>query len=120
RSWSYTLPRGWAMKKNVLWMVVGAAVWMYPALAMGQATAASPGSPEQSAQAQPTSAAPEAKVDITCVVRTQKGVPVPGATVRAVHIPSGRGWVAWTDQDGKAAFSGLPPGQYRLESRQLG
>jgi len=108
------------MKKNVLWMVVGAAVWMYPALAMGQATAASPGSPDPSAQAQPTSAAPEAKVDITCVVRTQKGVPVPGATVRAVHIPSGRGWVAWTDQDGKAAFSGLPPGQYRLESRQLG
>lgn len=108
------------MKKNVLWMVVGVAVWMYPALAMGQATAASPGSPEQPAQAQPTSAAPEAKVDIACVVRTQKGVPVPGATVRAVHIPSGHGWVAWTDQDGKVAFSGLPAGQYRLESRQLG
>ena len=66
------------MKKNVLWMVVGVAVWMYPALAMGQATAASPGSPDPSAQAQPTSAAPEAKVDIACVVRTQKGVPVPG------------------------------------------
>ncbi|MEA2262311.1 MAG: hypothetical protein QOJ51_5136 [Acidobacteriaceae bacterium] len=108
------------MKPNVFWMAVGATLCMYTHLAVCQATAGSPGSQDQPAQAQTARAAAEAQVQIDCVVRTQKGVPVPGATVRAVHIPSGHGWLGWTDQEGKVAFSGLPAGRYRLETRQLG
>ena len=108
------------MKQNLFWMAVGATLWMYTSLAECQPTAGNPGSQEQPQHTQANGAAREAQVQIDCVVRTQKGVPVPGATVRAVHIPSGHGWVGWTDQDGKVAFSGLPPGQYRLETRQLG
>jgi trimeric autotransporter adhesin len=108
------------MKPNVFSIAVGATLCMYTALAVCQVTAVSPGPQDQPVQAQTTTGAAEALVQIDCVVRTQKGVAVPGATVRAVHIPSGRGWVGWTDQDGKVAFSGLPAGQYRLETRQLG
>ncbi len=54
------------------------------------------------------------------VVRTAQNATVPGAMVRVVHLPSGRSWVSWTDDDGKFSFPGLPAGPYRLEARQLG
>jgi len=40
--------------------------------------------------------------------------------VRAVHLPSGRSWVSWTDEDGKFSFPDLPAGAYHLEARLLG
>src|SRR5712691_8826161 len=54
------------------------------------------------------------------VVRTALNAAVPGAMVRVVHLPSGRSWVSWTDEDGKFSFPGLPAGAYRLEARLLG
>ncbi len=54
------------------------------------------------------------------VVRTALNAAVPGAMVRVVHLPSGRSWVSWTDEDGKFSFAGLPSGAYRLEARLLG
>jgi hypothetical protein len=57
---------------------------------------------------------------VSGTVRTALNAPVPGATVRIVHLPSGRSWVSWTNDDGKFSFPDLPPGSYRLEVRQLG
>jgi len=37
---------------------------------------------------------------VSGVVRTALNVTVPGAMVRVVHLPSGRSWVTWTDDDG--------------------
>ena len=54
------------------------------------------------------------------LVRTAQNTTVPGAMVRVVHLPSGRSWVSWTDEDGKFSFAGLPAGAYRLEARLLG
>jgi len=54
------------------------------------------------------------------IVRTAQDVPVPGATVRLVHLASGRSWLGWTAGDGKFSYPGLPAGRYRLEVNQLG
>ena len=54
------------------------------------------------------------------IVRTALDVPVPGASVRAVHLASDRSWVTWTTEDGKFSYPGLPSGRYRLEVKQLG
>lgn len=61
-----------------------------------------------------------AKVRATGVVRTAEKIPVPGATVRLLHVPSGLGWVSWTDENGKFELPGLPAGRYRIEVQQLG
>ena len=63
---------------------------------------------------------PEKSVPTAGLVRTAQGVPVPGATVRLVHLASGRAWVSWTDENGKFQFPGLPAGRYRIEAQQLG
>ena len=57
---------------------------------------------------------------VSGIVRTVLNAPIPDATVRIVHIPSGRSWVGWTNDDGKFSFPDLPVGPYRLEARQLG
>lgn len=57
---------------------------------------------------------------VSGIVRTVLNAPVPGATVRITHIPSGRSWVSWTNDDGKFSFPDLPAGPYRLEVRELG
>src|ERR1700747_452095 len=62
----------------------------------------------------------EAKVRVHGMVRTAKGLPVPGATVRVVHLPSGQAWMSATDENGKFSIHGLPPGRYRVETRHLG
>jgi hypothetical protein len=54
------------------------------------------------------------------MVRTATGLPVPGATVRVVHLPSGQAWMSATDENGKFSIHGLPPGRYRVEARHLG
>lgn len=54
------------------------------------------------------------------VVKTALNAPVPRSMVRVIHLPSGRSWVSWTDDDGKFSFPGLPAGRYRLEAKQLG
>jgi carboxypeptidase family protein/TonB-dependent receptor-like protein len=61
-----------------------------------------------------------ATTKVAGVVRTALNAAVPGAMVRVVHLPSGRSWASWTDDDGKFSFQGLPAGSYRLEARQLG
>jgi hypothetical protein len=64
--------------------------------------------------------AAEAKVRVHGVVQTAKGLPVPAATVRVVHLPSGQAWLSATDENGKFSIHGLPPGRYRVEARHLG
>jgi hypothetical protein len=63
-------------------------------------------------------AAPAARAAGT--VLTPQKLPVPGATVRVVHLETGRGWVTWTDENGKFDMPGLPPGRVRIEAQQLG
>jgi hypothetical protein len=72
---------------------------------------------QQSAAPAP-SAAPQARA--AGRVLTAGKAPVPGATVRLVNIESGRGWVSWTDENGKFELPGLPVGRYRVEVQQLG
>ena len=57
---------------------------------------------------------------VTGVVKTARNAPVPRSMVRVIHLPSGRSWVSWTDEDGRFSFPGLPAGRYRLEAKQLG
>jgi len=59
-------------------------------------------------------------VQIAGTVKTAEGVPVPGATVRAVASESGKTWLTWTDDTGKFEFAELPGGHYRVEVEQLG
>jgi hypothetical protein len=54
------------------------------------------------------------------VVHLAGGTPVPGATVRLLHIASGHAWVSWTDENGKFDLPGLPAGKYHIEVEQLG
>jgi len=61
-----------------------------------------------------------ATTNVAGVVRTALNAPIPGASVRIVHLTSGRSWVTWTRDDGNFSFQGLPVGRYRLEVRQLG
>ncbi|MBZ5697398.1 MAG: carboxypeptidase regulatory-like domain-containing protein [Acidobacteriia bacterium] len=57
---------------------------------------------------------------LTGTVRTAEGIPVPGATLRAIQTSSGKAWVSWTDENGKFEFPALPSGHYRIELSQLG
>lgn len=61
-----------------------------------------------------------AELRLTGAVRTADGIPVPGATLRAIQTASGKAWVSWTDENGKFEFPALPPGHYRVEISQLG
>jgi len=71
-----------------------------------------------SAQAQRS--APETPSKFAGLVRTAQGVPLPGATVRVVHVESGKAWLSWTDESGKFELPGLPTGRYRVEAELLG
>ena len=53
-------------------------------------------------------------------VTTAAGIPVPGATVRAIETSSGKAWVSWTDESGEFDMPGMPVGHYRIELSQLG
>jgi hypothetical protein len=59
-------------------------------------------------------------VPVAGVVRTKPGVPVPGATVRLTHLPTGQAWVTWTDENGKFVLQEMPAGRYRIEAQLLG
>ncbi|MCI0628035.1 MAG: carboxypeptidase-like regulatory domain-containing protein, partial [Acidobacteria bacterium] len=63
---------------------------------------------------------PPVSVRAAGMVRTASGTPVPGATVRILHTPTGKLWVTWTDDSGKFELPGLPEGQFRIEAQQLG
>jgi hypothetical protein len=63
---------------------------------------------------------PDATAQLAGDVRTSKGLPVPGASVRALHLPSGQAWMSSTDDNGKFSIAELPPGRYRIEVRHLG
>ncbi len=47
-------------------------------------------------------------------------IPVPGATVRLVHMESRQAWVTWTDENGKFDLPSMPAGKYSIEAVQLG
>lgn len=59
-------------------------------------------------------------VRVAATIRTANGVPVPGATVRLTHLPTGRAWVTWTNEDGKFALPEMPAGRYRVDAQLLG
>ena len=67
--------------------------------------------------AQQSDAAP---VAVNGIVRTPEGTPVPGATVRLTNTDTNKSWLSWTDESGKFVFPQIPPGDYRLETSQLG
>ena len=76
--------------------------------------------PQQSpAEAKKEDAAPP-PLRLDGLVRTSKGIPVPGAPVRLLHLPTGRAWMITTDENGNFAVLDLPPGRYRLEAGHLG
>jgi len=51
-----------------------------------------------------------AKGELTGIVRTARGVPIPGATVRVLHRASGNAWATWTEADALAKASRLSDG----------
>jgi hypothetical protein len=54
------------------------------------------------------------------VVRTEEGVPIPGAAVRLTNRDTNQAWASWTNESGKFEFPALPAGLYRVEASQLG
>jgi hypothetical protein len=71
------------------------------------------------AEAKSENAAP-VPVRVSGVLHTAKGVPVPGAPVRLLHLPTGKAWMITTDENGNFNVPDLPPGRYRIEARHLG
>jgi hypothetical protein len=61
-----------------------------------------------------------ANVTLSGTVRTSRGVAVPGATVSARHVSSGKGWETTTDEQGNFSFPNVPAGQYHVEAQLLG
>jgi Carboxypeptidase regulatory-like domain/TonB dependent receptor-like, beta-barrel len=61
-----------------------------------------------------------AKVTLHGMVRTSRGIAVPGATVRIRNVESGEGWETTTDEEGKFAVPDVPAGKYHIEAQQLG
>ena len=61
-----------------------------------------------------------ADLQLSGVVRTADGTPIPGSTLRLTHTDSGKLWVTWSDEAGKFEFPALPAGHYRVETSQLG
>ena len=57
---------------------------------------------------------------VTGHVRGPAGVSVPGATVQLTNPQTGERKETWTDEDGNYAFSGLTPGNYRLDISLVG
>jgi hypothetical protein len=101
------------MKKKGLRFAMLAALALFPSGVFCQSSPAANSNPEAGDNDTPATI-------VAGIVRTAQDVPVPGATVRVVHLASGRSWVGWTAGDGKFSFPGLPAGRYRLEVKQLG
>ncbi len=57
---------------------------------------------------------------VTGHVRGPGGVSVPGATVQLTNPPTGERKETWTDEEGNYTFTGLIPGNYRLDISLLG
>ena len=58
--------------------------------------------------------------NITGIVRTSEGTPVPGATVRLIDPDTNKVWLSWTDESGKFEFPQVAASHYRVEASQLG
>ena len=102
------------MRKTGLFVVALAAFAVLPAEALCQSSLASGSVPVVDSDSA------SATTNVAGVVRTTLNAPIPGASVRIVHLTSGRSWVTWTRDDGNFSFKGLPVGRYRVEVRQLG
>jgi hypothetical protein len=57
---------------------------------------------------------------LTGHVRGPGGVSVPGATVQLTNPQTGERKETWTDEEGNYNFTGLPPGNYRLDVSLVG
>ncbi|MGO8816383.1 MAG: carboxypeptidase-like regulatory domain-containing protein, partial [Terriglobia bacterium] len=57
---------------------------------------------------------------VTGHVRGPGGVSVPGATVQLTNPQTGERKETWTDEDGNYTFTGLTPGNYRLDVSLVG
>jgi hypothetical protein len=57
---------------------------------------------------------------LTGIVKTSEGTLVPGAAVRLINTETNKVWLSWTDDSGKFEFPQIAPGQYRIETNQLG
>jgi hypothetical protein len=57
---------------------------------------------------------------VTGVVHTPEGTPVPAATVHLINTDTNKTWLSWTDESGKFEFPQIPNGPYRVEASQLG
>lgn len=108
------------MKTSFVSPVAIAGVMLASVLAPAQSSTPATQTSDPAAQTNDQQMAAEAKVRVHGVVLTAKGVPVPAATVRVVHLPSGQAWMSATDENGKFSIHGLPPGPYRVEARHLG
>ncbi len=53
-------------------------------------------------------------------VRDQTGTPVPKATVKALHVETGRGRAVSSNREGQFEIPQLNPGVYKLEASQDG
>ena len=72
------------------------------------------------AQATATQATITAIGIVTGHVRGPGGVSVPGATVQLTNPQTGERKETWTDEDGNYIFTGLKPGNYRLDVSLVG
>jgi iron complex outermembrane receptor protein len=64
-----------------------------------------------------TYAQPPIAGSVTCVVRDASGAAIPGATVQAIDQGTKSVSERFTDVQGTARFTALPPGDYQIETR---
>jgi hypothetical protein len=60
------------------------------------------------------------QAQLSGVVRTSQGIPVPAATIRVENMSTHSAWMSWTDTSGAFVFPSLPVGQYQLQVSMLG
>ena len=106
-----------AFRKRVSWIFV----LLMAGAGYGQETGQSTGQAAGQAKDAGTVSAPQVSgIAVSGAVRTSGDTGVPGATVRITNVETNKSWVSWTDETGKFAIPGLPPGRYRMEASQLG
>jgi hypothetical protein len=101
------------------WIVLSLAALLLAFILPGQVLAQvgpPQNAPVETKQEETTAAA----IRLAGTVRTAKGIPVPGAPMRVLHLQTGKAWMTTSDENGDFALPGLPPGRYRIEARQLG
>lgn len=109
----------------LLWELGGSSLIRGQAAPLGQVPA--PGHVSPAGQVPPTGqasspaqAAPTGTGTVTGHIRGPGGVSVPGATVQLTNPKTGERKETWTDLAGNYTFTGLAPGNYRLDVSLVG